>query len=250
MKSKIYLTLFTILFTTFFSGVNTYHKNNSELYAVEVHKKANDFLPIESFVKITTYEVETERDLFYGSGVVIKKTKHGDNYILTNDHVCREDKLERFLKFGTTSALKITTLSGEEHEAKFIKSDPFKDMCIIYSSRSNLPDVPISKEESKMGDNIRIIGAPHGFHSPLFNSVPIILGTYNGKFTQNWLYGKRVVQYYTAHILPGNSGSGIFNEDNELVGLVHTYNPRMGFICYGATHKDIKEFIEPYSHLK
>lgn len=162
-----------------------------------------------------------------GSGVILSSGPSA-SYILTNAHVCGVLEKEGGL---------ISTTQGDFVVERYVKSN-VHDICGIQVLKNLQINTPVANT-SEYGDKVRISG--HPFLLPntvtdgyLSNSLEITLLIDVKECTEKELEenllmclafnGMPIIKNYTAQttssmIAPGNSGSGVFNEKGELVGL-------------------------------
>lgn len=135
----------------------------------------------------------------HGSGCIISK----DGYVITNYHVVG----------GATDSLKVVLNGGEEFSAIVLRRDPGMDLALIKIEGSNFCSVtPAKSPACKLGDVIYVIGTPA---DPSLGQT-ITKGIFSA---QRNVFGKTMYQT-DAHVNPGNSGGGMFNDKGELVGIV------------------------------
>lgn len=172
-----------------------------------------------------------------GTGVIVSRN-NGYFYILTNKHICANDDENCYvvtdgdLKFG--KKLKLTYVASAE--------DKDIDLELWKIEESQLPDKQEIKrvKQSYPQDRIYNVGNYLGF--PFIYSE----GTNAGMET--------IYDLYNLSCAPGCSGSGVFNQKGELVGLIFAGNPipttfplinsfdTSKVIAVSAT--DIKDFLD------
>lgn len=183
-----------------------------------------------------------------GSGVIIKSLST-TSYILTNKHVCQ---------LVQTGGL-VVAESGEYEVAAF-KVYTKHDLCMIQVLANLHVNTALAENEPTSYETMTIAGHPALLptiitHGHFANRMPIDLmvgtkpcdGTEKGndRMMCMFLVGIPVIitleaQPTSATIMPGSSGSGVFNSKGEVAGLVFA-GPGQG-IGYG--------FLVPYSYLK
>jgi len=154
-----------------------------------------------------------EEKSWLGTGVIIK-IKRNKTFILTNAHITGED----------IDGKKIIYVEDEERklEAKVIKLHDYLDLAIL-------------KVEDKLHYKRPIKG--------IFFGIPqdrvYLVGHHLGR---EYLYGEGVFSGYDelndivqVPCLFGNSGSGIFNQNGQLIGLVYAINI-YGFFSADVAH--------------
>jgi serine protease Do len=135
----------------------------------------------------------------HGSGCIISK----DGYVITNYHVVGDAR----------DSLKVVMNSGEEYIATVLRKDPGMDLALLKIEGSNFCSVtPAKSPGCRLGDIIYVIGTPA---DPSLGQT-ITKGIFSA---QRNVFGKTMYQT-DAHVNPGNSGGGMFNDKGELVGIV------------------------------
>jgi len=147
-----------------------------------------------------------------GSGVLIK-----DNVILTAAHVV-----------GNAEEIMVQFLDGEAISAKTFRIAREADVALIHLKHppSN-PHVAVigNSDETRIGDEIFVVGAPMGLAYSLSRGV--ISGRHSEPNTYN--DGKIVEFFQTdASINTGNSGGPMFNYKGEVIGIVSSILSRSG----------------------
>lgn len=213
------LTVFATLLYTF---VNTATESND--------KKLTD-----ATVMITNMEGNSG-----GSGVVVS-IGNNESEILTNSHVCG------LLKSGG----KVTTTYGESHVAKYYKQDTDHDLCLVVVAAKLRTAAKIATNKPTLLEDAKISGHP--------NLLPEVIT--RGHFTGNkviqvftgvekcttedekdeklgmfcWFFGGiPMIKAYeatvvTALIMPGSSGSAVYNSNDEVSGLAFAGNQGMSY---------------------
>ncbi len=154
---------------------------------------------LENIVKATVVlgGGKGDEDFFTGGGVIVSP----DGLLLTNWHVAQSinDGLVALLTDGRAIRVK-----------KILAANPDRDVALLKLDGSNFPYVSISKSATPMGGEIVMM-----HHSE------------NRFYTYDRGYVKRYPQIaqhswmeVSAPFAPGGSGCGIFNQKNELIGLI------------------------------
>lgn len=213
-------------------------------------------MPTNSFVQLQQSFVDSitrkETPISLGSGIVIKTT-HKGSYILTNNHVCNISirTIMAMASRGHVGSLKnsVKALNGEKADVLTLKKDARTDMCMVFAKNFFRPAVKIAPRGPKIGESIFVVGAPRGYYAPNFSTVPIFSGIFSG-FDEHWADKNIMVSVLSIRIAPGNSGSGIFDENGDLVGVIHSHMTEFDEISWGTTYGDTKDFIRTYISLK
>jgi len=149
-----------------------------------------------------------------GSGVVIKITET-ETYILTNNHISGLGMKNPRLKVENETL----SLKEEFIDAELVANNKFVDMAVI-KIKAHLNNKTAIKKISftLVQDKIYIVG------NPLNNKMIYTEGIKAGIIGTDDLY--------QAPCIFGNSGSGIFDKDGNLVGLVYALQMYPGFLGF------------------
>ncbi|WP_299535593.1 trypsin-like peptidase domain-containing protein [Ulvibacterium sp.] len=165
-----------------------------------------------------------------GSGVLIS-----ENEVLTAAHVVND-----------AERIKVSFLNGEEIPAKVFRSAPNADVALLKLSWvpkvSNVAKLGDSESVS-IGDEIIIVGAPHGLEHSL--SVGHISGKHSKKERTSGFLLPESFQT-DASINEGNSGGPMFNLKGEVIGIAsYIITQSGGFegIGFAATSNSAKKAV-------
>ena len=160
--------------------------------------------PRDSFVKV---EVLTDDMVANGSGVIIHHNDNLNTLILTAGHICKPN----------TIALRVLDLYENTFNAvSFIVSNE-DDLCVITVEGMIFGKaLKVADKELEIADHVYNIAAPVGIHAP--NMSLMFDGYYQGRV-------RLPVEKYPldVHSVPGvggSSGSPIFNDNWEIVGVI------------------------------
>lgn len=149
-----------------------------------------------------------------GSGVVVASNSFG-SYILTNKHVCllgkRSDKdkeLEGISEFKIFLVMKMNNKDAND-AAQVVKLAINFDLCLLHTPLPNLPVVSLANKNPVVNEK-------------LFSFVfPLDKNTFQeGKLLEYAGVSDMYMQISNLTAQQGSSGSGIFNKEGKLVGLV------------------------------
>ena len=160
--------------------------------------------PRSSFVVI---EVITNEDASTGSGVIIDQIKNSNTIILTAGHICHDN----------TVAMRVLDINEESYEVVgFVRAEK-DDLCLLITEKQ-IPTKPvkIAGKEPEIADHVYNIAAPMGIHGP--DMVLMFDGYFQGniKITEE----NYPLDVYNIPGMGGSSGSPVFNEHWELIGIV------------------------------
>lgn len=208
MKKLVLIVLLISFASTAQNLPKLYNKVNSSVVFIDI--ESYDYSEV-----LFSQKVNTEESL--GSGVLVGK----EGLIWTAAHVIQ-------------SAEKITVefTDGDKYEAEVIASDTNADVALIkvkegFQLKKKDVAVIADSDKANIGDNVFIIGAPHGFKQSLSR------GIISGRFVPEGLsssFEKVEFLQTDASINPGNSGGPMFNMDGEVIGIAsRIYTTSGGF---------------------
>jgi len=189
-----------------------------------------------------------------GTGIVYKSTKNG-SYILTNAHVCRV----------TENGGVIKTNTGNYQVQSYLKSE-VSDLCLIFTPVDLQQNTKLARKEPEMFTLSKVSG-----HPALMPTV-VSLGHFSGRQIITVMSGTRpctdtdkdnafcaffgvipIIKSYdsqlvTSTIMPGSSGSGVYNTKNQLSGVVFAGSGDFGY-GWIVTYDQVRQFLnsEVYS---
>lgn len=183
-----------------------------------------------------------------GSGVIYKSTENA-SYVLTNSHVCE------LLEEGGL----VVTESGDYNVEQY-KQSKVHDICVVRIIQNLGINTKLASASPAFGDDVIISGHPHLLpttisrgHMSGYLDIQLLAGV--EKCTEKeqeemgflcyWFDGMPLIKTFTAMTSsalasPGNSGSGVFNSEGEIIGLLFA----------GIGRGISQSFIVPLSHIK
>jgi serine protease Do len=128
-----------------------------------------------------------------------------DGYILTNNHLVEKDK---------TARVSVTTLAGDDYDAKIIGTDPGTDLALLKIEAKALPFAVLGdSSEVKVGEWVLAIGNPLGME----HTVTAGIVSYKGRSIDTQSYQDFIQT--DAAINRGNSGGPLINMRGEVIGI-------------------------------
>ena len=117
------------------------------------------------------------------------------------------------------------------------------DICILTIPRIHTATARIAKDNPDYGDIVWSIGAPAAYFPE--SAKPITHGHFSGEASRV-LFDNSMMGFYNMSMptVQGMSGSPIFNDDGEVVGIVSAVQVDWHMICYSPTLDQIKEAIK------
>lgn len=202
------------------------------------HMSVPKRLPIKK-VTSSLVKIQLHDKSGYGSGVVVQSDSTG-SLVLTNKHVCKiADRtvvavlLGMISEYGLLESKQINTQIKAKAQVVYVAQA--MDLCLLKTDLKNLPAVKVAKNGISQGDL-------------LFNvSNPVWTEGYVAEGRAGLTAYVRDMKYLQTSVptYPGSSGSGVFNADGELVGLISL--GRTGTVInYIVPTDHIKLFLKPY----
>lgn len=181
------------------SALTDEEKNNIDLY----QRLAPGVVNITSTVIEHDFFLNVIPRKGTGSGSIIDAR----GYILTNNHVIGDGKLE------------VTLADGKKYQAKNIGSDPDTDLAVlkIDAPKESLTVIPMGDSSNlKVGQKAMAIGNPFGLGQTLTTGVVSSIG--RTMRAENGTLVEDIIQT-DASINPGNSGGPLIDSSGNLIGI-------------------------------
>ena len=167
--------------------------------------------------------------------------------VITAAHSCTID--QAYILFLTSIGIlesfsyeiSITDFNGNKAVYSIKKIDVKKDLCLLVSkdnSNQSALAVPlkISKIDPVIGDKVFNMSAAMGIFKP-----ESLLFQFSGYYSGTDDKGDSL---YTVPAAPGSSGSPILNQNNEVVGVIHSTLLDFKNVSASANIKSIRNFLE------
>ena len=142
-----------------------------------------------------------------GTGFSISRNDEGSD-VLTNKHVCSA---------GDSAKYTLTDHNGNKVGAKFIRVADHSDLCLLHTEALIKP-VKLAAHDARRGDHVMAVGAPHGVY-PNFTDG-IVSGYCPVDIAGPSFEVHLRAECTSIPIYPGNSGSPVFNDSDEVVGIM------------------------------
>ena len=205
--------------------------------------------PVTSFVKVfNTIEISSCKDkkdircpigtrTSAGSGIAAFIVKDKMT-VLTSGHVCEIIVTDAIDKY--TQSIQVLDHQNTLHQAWPILVSHGNgigsvDACVLWVPTLTTKKVKISRKSPQIGEELYYIGAPAGIYHP--PTVLILKGIFSGKIDAS----SALVSFPAKG---GSSGSGVLNNNNEIVGLVWGVNSSFEHATLITNHKAFMLFIK------
>lgn len=184
--------------------------------------------PRNSFVKI---EILTTEYASTASGVIINHIDNSNTIILTAGHICHSN----------TVAMRVLDLNENKFDVLgFVRTNE-DDLCILkIDGIIDGRPISIANELPEIGDRAYNIAAPMGIHAP--NMELMFEGYYQGKIRIS--SEKNALSVFSITGMGGSSGSPVFNENWEIVGIISRGMPDFQHIMLAVSLERIKVFYD------
>lgn len=184
--------------------------------------------PRKSFVKILS--ISSDNSTYTGSGVVIDHILNSYSIIVTAGHICKDN----------TVAMVALDHQQNEHNISKMYSSADDDLCVmVTSTKIDVMPAKISYKKLDIGAKVFNISAPMGIHDR--NMSLMFSGYYSGDMSIS--NEKYTLSVYTVPGFGGSSGSPIFNENWEIVGIISRGIPSFTHLMMAVSHGRVLNFL-------
>lgn len=202
-------------------------------------------IPRKAFVKITANftlrhcsedQCIITKKASSASGVIVKHDSFlPKTYTLTAGHVCDINYIKLQLDIENISvAYSILDSNGITFSATVHSLDTENDLCIIVTQRLGQTPIVFRSSGPVYGEKFYNIAAPVGVTDK--NYAPVLEGRYSGFNSYSMLF--------TIPAVGGSSGSPIFDNQGEMVGMIMSVHNKFPFISYSPHYKAIEKILE------
>ncbi len=249
MKRFIAVVCFFLCSTLLTSCATTGHIDFSSVQPVVKSKRQL----LGSVVRITTISPDPLCDpqdpkkcissaTILSSGTLVT-TPNGHPGILTVAHA--------LTAFGPGQRVEtyVTLVNGTIAQTKASICDFRIDVCFMFIDDAALKDsrlstLQLAKIAPAWGDTVWYTGDPVGIASDFNGTIfPLLKGWFGGTSTFRNPWGIRKVSMVTAPAAQGASGSGLVNDNNEIVGIVQMVHPSFPFSTLTIEYGDLVTFL-------
>tara|TARA_Y100000310_G_scaffold182983_1_gene183021 strand:- start:1187 stop:1921 length:735 start_codon:yes stop_codon:yes gene_type:complete len=233
-----------LIISSIIASCSTYHvsktnKTTNKTRYIQKNKNNQIYDPIyESTVSLErTADYDGELMTIVATGVVIKniegKKQKINSYILSVEHFCKKIKNKVTAMAVSRDDETLVTFKG-----KVLFVDQESDLCLIklYNTKNRFESIRFSNELPKIGERVMVIGSPEGIF-PSKTEGYVISNTFGS-------YNEDKDLYMTVPVSGGSSGSPVYNEDFELVGILKARHIEFGQISIAVPLDKINIFLD------
>jgi len=223
-----------------------------------------------SAVKVNVFVVKKIKNLFSseilemqpemiatGSGVIYENS-YTYSKVITANHIIDEKNVLNYITkikellnkinvieiHSFYSFINIVDYKGNVYKKiEIIKNDNNIDIAILKIEDLKIKASLISLKKPKIWEPIYIVGYPRGYYKKeLFLRFD---GYYSGKTDVFFEENKKDFDVYSnLYVVKGLSGSGIFNSNNEILGILLRNNSKISHIGYSITYDNLINFLK------
>jgi len=215
---------------------------------------------VGTLYSINNYDLPSTTKDFFNTSVIITDKLHrsGGSGVILNSYLSYSEVLTNKHVCSLASNGGYVYKDGKAFLVAAIKKYPTHDLCLV-------------KVHANFGINTKVLRSPVGRHTPAFISghpglLPHVLttGHFSSKMIINLMVGVReceegercgffgnvpVIQSFEARlvtgtILPGSSGSGVFNAEGKISGLVFAGRGRGLGYAFIVPHEYVVDFVD------
>ena len=201
---------------------------------------SNDFSNRRAFLKIERYIVDKKCVNFCKNNSTMSATassfifkhKKDVSYLLTAGHVCLP--APNYNKKLFKEHFLAVSLDGNYYSVVVKRISQKYDLCLLKTSRINLPVMEISTNPADTSEEITNIAATQGVFGE--NMVMYYDGRYSGESED--------AAIYSIPAAGGSSGSPILRKDGTVIGVVSAVNRNFNHITISPKLFQIRLFLE------
>jgi S1-C subfamily serine protease len=144
-----------------------------------------------------------------GSGVLVRVEGRPGFYVLTNNHVVAQAKVEQ---------ITVSLADGRIFHPAQVLADPESDVAVLRVDADNLPTAPLGdSDRMKVGHWVLAFGSPFGLNQTVTHGI--ISARERGQVSLGSTIRIKDFLQTDAAINPGSSGGPLVNLDGEVIGI-------------------------------
>lgn len=189
---------------------------------------------------IKSWECRTFSGKWTASGVLVAKDEKKDKaFVLTAAHVCKGAESDfPYVIIVRNEEIIGYTLDGYSHEGMIVAMDERYDLCLFEIEYVDNDVSGIAKAPPEPGERIYNAAAPAGYWNA--NMVILLEGFFSGNRKQDMVM--------SIPAAPGSSGSPIYNNKGEIIGILHSVARKFNNISVATRWRYVRKFL--IEHLK
>lgn len=243
---------------------NDFKKNSPEevtiekFQKIESNKKKKKLLDSIFALEIRTRVGNSSVIIGSGTGFAIARDKEkGVSYAITNHHVCDaalgdDNAFVHGVRSEDNEFIVIPDTPKVDVVFTIVGAEKTMDLCLL-KTLQDIEPLNLSKKELDQFDELFVIGAPDG-------NFPIILETFfSGYLDRSMIPSLRTKEnrgliVISEQLLPGHSGSPVFDSNNNVIGIAFATplravilgTPITNYGSLAIPSGDIEEFLKSY----
>lgn len=162
-----------------------------------------------------------------------------DGLVITNAHVINNPNWEPFK--DENGRVRVQFPNGELYWGEPVHVDTPRDLALVrlHGVKKKLPAARIAKEQPPLGTPVVFVGQPAGWDNWRVSAGTITEYKTEHPWKDNYPLGGVVGNWWSDY---GNSGSGGFNEEGDMIVLHNSWDERTR-LRHGVPHKDFVAFL-------
>ncbi len=178
-----------------------------------------------------------------GSGTFFRYKQH--TAFITAGHVCLGPAFELWNQLPNGSKIKseilLSSYTGHKIKGKIVYVNLKHDLCIVDAVHPTVNRIPIiSKRAPQLHHDHYSVSAPVSIFDT--GMVPVMQGLYIGN--------SKVFSFYSIPAAPGASGGAIYNDSNNIVGIVQRTHMLFPHVTLSIKHKDLLDILGRFLDLQ
>ena len=200
----------------------------------KIHKQSIGSVPDTSYYIVLDYKFNEDDEepfvVITGSGVAVSNPYDKISLIMTAAHVCIGDPGLAFMN----PDISVKDIYGNQTSAQIQGIDMENDLCILRIEK-NVSIAVIAEKRPDLLDGVYYVGYPAGLYSE--GVLHKLEGNYSGVDP----FGNDIWSFPATG---GASGSPVYNEKSELIGIISSVHMEFPHCVMGANLSSIKHLVE------